>query len=255
MSTWILLRGLTREKRHWRGFSQALLMELPGARVIELELPGNGELNGMASPSNIAAMASHCRAELAGLGIPPPYHLLAMSMGAMVATAWAASHPEEVTGCVLINTSFGAFSPVYRRLRPRAWVALLRFLFTRSERKREAVIFELTTRLVDPSGPVIDEWVAIRRSRPVRPWNAFRQLLAAARFRAPLNPPARTLLLASAGDRLVNPRCSKEIARRWHCALAIHPTAGHDLPLDDGVWVAKEVHRWFSRVGSPGISL
>jgi len=118
MSTWILLRGLTREKRHWRGFSQALLMELPGARVIELELPGNGELNGMASPSNIAAMASHCRAELAGLGIPPPYHLLAMSMGAMVATAWVVSHPEEVEACVLINTSFGAFSPVYQRFRP-----------------------------------------------------------------------------------------------------------------------------------------
>jgi pimeloyl-ACP methyl ester carboxylesterase len=255
MSTWILLRGLTREKRHWQGFPKQLAEGLPDARVIELELPGNGELNGMTSPLNIAAMASHCRAELAGLGLPPPYHLLAMSMGAMVATAWAASHPEEVTGCVLINTSFGAFSPVYRRLRPRAWVALLRFLFTRSGWKLEALIFELTTRLVDPSAPVIDEWVAIRRSRPVRPWNAFRQLIAAARFRAPLNPPARTLLLASAGDRLVNPRCSKEIARRWHCALAIHPTAGHDLPLDDGVWVAKEVHRWFSRVGSPGISL
>jgi pimeloyl-ACP methyl ester carboxylesterase len=253
MSTWILLRGLTREKRHWRGFSQALLMELPGARVIELELPGNGELNGMASPSNIAAMASHCRAELAGLGIPPPYHLLAMSMGAMVATAWVVSHPEEVEACVLINTSFGAFSPVYQRFRPRAWLALLRFLFMRSERKREALIFELTSRLVDPPAPVIDEWVAIRRSRPVSLRNAFRQLFAAARFRAPLNPPAKTLILASAGDRLVNPGCSKDIARRWSCALAAHPAAGHDLPLDDGAWVSKEVHDWLARAGSPGI--
>ena len=255
MSTWILLRGLTREKRHWHGFPQMLLKELPGARVIELELPGNGELNGMTSPWSITAMASHCRAELAGLGIPPPYHLLAMSMGAMVATAWAVSRPEEVEACVLINTSFGAFSPVYRRFRPRAWVALLRGLLTRSERRREALVFELTSRLVDPSAPVIEEWAAIRRSRPVRPWNAFRQLLAAARFRAPLNPPAKTLILASAGDRLVDPRCSSEIARRWRCALAIHPAAGHDLPLDDGTWVAKEVHHWLERAGSPGIGL
>jgi len=232
-----------------------LAEELPGARVIELELPGNGELNAMTSPSNIAAMASHCRTELAGLGIPPPYHLLAMSMGAMVATAWAVSHPEEIAACVLINTSFGAFSPVQQRLRPRAWVALLRFLFTRSERRREALIFDLTARLVDPSVPVIDEWVAIRRSRPVHPWNALRQLLAAARFRAPLNPPAKTLILVSAGDRLVDPRCSREIARRWHCALAIHPAAGHDLPLDDGAWVAKEVHEWLASAGSPGIGL
>ena len=255
MSTWILLRGLTREKRHWQGFPKQLAEELPDARVIELELPGNGELNGMTSPLNIAAMASHCRVVLAGLGLPPPYHLLAMSMGAMVATAWAVSQPEEIEACVLINTSFGAFSPVHRRFRPRAWVALLRFLFTRSERAREALIFDLTSRLVDPPEPVVEEWAAIRRSRPVRPGNAFRQLLAAARFRPPLNPPVKTLILASAGDRLVDPRCSKEIARRWHCALAIHPAAGHDLPLDDGAWVAKEVHDWLARAGSPGNGL
>jgi pimeloyl-ACP methyl ester carboxylesterase len=251
VSTWILLRGLTREKRHWRGFPKQLAQELPDARVIELELPGNGELNGMTSPLTIAAMASHCRAELAGLGIPPPYHLLAMSMGAMVATAWAVSQLEEVEACVLINTSFGTFSPIHQRFRPRAWMALLRFLFLRSERKREALIFDLTTRLADPSVPVIDEWVTIRRSRPVRAWNAFRQLIAAARFRAPLNPPARMLILASAGDRLADPRCSKEIARRWHCALAIHPTAGHDLPIDDGAWVAKAVRDWLAEAGSP----
>jgi pimeloyl-ACP methyl ester carboxylesterase len=249
MSTWILLRGLTRERRHWRGFPEQLARELPDARVVELELPGNGELNGLTSPSTIAAMAWHCRAELAGLGLPPPYHLLAMSMGAMVATAWAADHPEEIEACVLINTSFGAFSPVHRRLRPRAWVALLRILLTRSERSREALIFGLTSRLADPPAPVVDEWVAIRRSRPVDPRNAFRQLLAAARFRAPQNPPARTLILASAGDRLVDPRCSEDIARRWRCALAIHPAAGHDLPLDDGAWVAKEVHHWLTGAG------
>lgn len=255
MSTWILLRGLAREKRHWREFPKQLTKELPEARVIELELPGNGELNAMTSPSNITAMASHCRAELAGLGIPPPYHLLAMSMGAMVATAWAVSRPEEVEACVLINTSFGAFSPIHHRFRLRAWVTLLRCLLTRSERRREALIFDLTSRLVEPSAPVIEEWVAIRRSRPVRPGNALRQLLAAARFRAPLNPPAKTLILASAGDRLVDLRCSSEIARRWHCALAIHPAAGHDLPLDDGTWVAKEVRHWLERAGSPGNGL
>ena len=181
MSTWILLRGLTREKRHWLGFPQVLLEELPEARVIELELPGNGELNRMTSPTAIAAMAAHCRAELARLGVPPPYHLLALSMGAMVATAWAAGHPDEVAACVLVNTSFGAFSPVHRRFRPRAWGALLRFLFTRSARGRETIIFQLTSRFAGPPEPLIDAWVAIRRSRPVSPWNAIRQLQAAAR--------------------------------------------------------------------------
>ncbi len=250
MSTWVLLRGLAREKRHWHGFPNQLVKELPDARVVELELPGNGELNHLTSPLSIEGMASHCRGQLATLGILPPYHLIAMSMGAMVATAWAVDHPEEIEACVLINTSFSTFSSVHQRLRPRAWWVLLRFLLTSCAMKREQLIFDLTSRLVAPSAPVIEAWVAIRRSRPVRTWNGLRQLIAAVRFRAPLTPPVKTLILASAGDRLVNPCCSIEIARHWHCAIAIHPAAGHDLPLDDGTWVAKELHDWIAWVES-----
>jgi pimeloyl-ACP methyl ester carboxylesterase len=246
MSTWILLRGLTREKRHWRSFPQQLREELVDAQVIPLELPGNGELNGMSSPSSIEGMASYCHAEVARLGVDPPYHLVAMSMGAMVATAWALSHPEEVAACVLINTSFGGFSPVHHRFRPLAWKVLLRSLVTRSLEQREALTFHLTSRLVVPAAPMIEEWAAIRRSRPIQVWNALRQLMAAARFRGPSTPPVPTLILASAGDRLADPRCSREIARRWHCDLATHPSAGHDLPLDDGRWVAQQVHRWLT---------
>jgi pimeloyl-ACP methyl ester carboxylesterase len=107
-------------------------------------------------------------------------------------------------------------------------------------------VFELTTRLTDAAPEVIDEWVAIRESRPVAARNAWRQLIASARFRAPSAAPVPTLVLASAGDRLVDPRCSAKIARQWRCAIAIHPAAGHDLPLDDGTWVAKEVRQWLA---------
>ena len=246
MTTWILLRGLTRETRHWHAFPQLLARDQPDVRVIPLELPGNGALNGLTSPASIEGMASHCRREMTRLGVLPPYRVLAMSMGAMVATAWAGSYPEEVEACVLINTSFGAFSPVHQRFRPRAWQALFRYLFTRSMAQREGLIFDLTSRTVDPRPAVIAEWTAIRRCRPVSAWNALRQLVAAARYRAPARAPVPTLVLASAGDRLVNPCCSMEIARRWKCACRIHPTAGHDLPLDDGVWVVRQVDEWLA---------
>jgi hypothetical protein len=26
----------------------------------------------------------------------------------------------------------------------------------------------------------------------------------------------------------------------------VHPSAGHDLPLDDGVWVAQAVAKWLA---------
>jgi hypothetical protein len=74
MSTWILLRGLTREKRPLGPFPQQLLAEFPDARILALELPGNGELNAMASPMSIAGMASFCREELARHGRRPALH-------------------------------------------------------------------------------------------------------------------------------------------------------------------------------------
>ena len=249
MSTWILLRGLTRERRHWGDFPERLGRAFPDQPVQTLELPGNGELNGLASPHDIAGMASHCRAELARRAIPPPYTLLAMSLGAMVAAAWAAGHPGEIHGCVLASASFGSFSPWHHRLRPGAWPALLAVLLGSDPERRERRVLALTSGLPGSHGEIPGAWAAIRRSRPVSPANALRQVLAAARFTPPGEAPAPTLVLVGAADRLVDPDCSCAIARRWRCPLAIHPTAGHDLPLDAPDWVIQEILRWRTGVG------
>jgi len=42
MTTWVLLRGLTREIRHWGPLPQRLSFRLGGVPVMALELPGNG---------------------------------------------------------------------------------------------------------------------------------------------------------------------------------------------------------------------
>ena len=71
------------------------------------------------------------------------------------------------------------------------------------------------------------------------------QLVAAARFHAlPAPPAAPTLILASRKDRLVSVECSKSLAGQWQCPLRLHASAGHDLPLDDGPWVATQVRDW-----------
>lgn len=256
MSTWILLRGLTREGRHWGDFTDQWRKAFPEAEVVALELPGNGVLNGMNSPLNLAAMASHCHDETARLGLQPPFHVLALSMGAMVAAAWAEQHPRDLAACVFINTSFGGFSPFYQRMRPHAWPLLARLLLAQTAREQERLIFRLTSNLNLPSDQVVDAWIALRQSCPVRPANALRQLIASARFRPPRAKVVPTLLLASAADGLVDVRCSKAIARRWNCPLALHPSAGHDLPLDDGEWVARQVRVWLETVamGAPRLT-
>lgn len=250
MSAWVLLRGLTRESRHWGTFPGLLRGQLPAATVCTPDLPGNGRLCAERSPTDVAAMAERCRGQLQAQGVAPPYQLLAMSLGAMVAVAWAQRRPEEIGGCVLINTSLRPFSPFPQRLRPANYLPLIKLLLPgTSVAQRERTILALTSRGGGDARALVDDWVAWHREAPVAAANALRQLAAALRYRAPAAGPAVPLLvLASRLDGLVDPACSRQLARRWQTAYAEHPTAGHDLPLDDGPWVAAQVRRWAERV-------
>jgi pimeloyl-ACP methyl ester carboxylesterase len=248
MTPWILLRGLTRESRHWGPFPQHLGESLGGAPVICLDLPGNGRLNRLDSPDSVEAMADYCHAELANLGITTPCRVLAMSLGAMVAVAWSQRHPTDIAGAVLISTSLRPFSPFHQRLRPANYLRVLRLLVGNvSDEELETAILGMTTRLVAEPRTVIQAWLQWRRENPVSSRNALRQLLAAARYRAPQrNPFDRLLLLAGARDTLVDPRCSQALAAQWQSRIAMHPTAGHDLPLDDESWVLLRIREWLA---------
>ena len=245
--TWVLLRGLTREAAHWGCFADDFASAWPGSTVITLDLPGNGQCHRQASPASVAGMVAAARAELVRRGVAPPYHLLALSLGAMVATEWARVVPDEVQGSVLINTSLRPFSPFYRRLRPRNYAALLRMVLQpATANQREQAVLRLTSQRADEHQAVVPAWAAVRAARPVSTANALRQLMAAARYRAPWQAPAPCLLLASAHDGLVHSDCSRAMARAWQAPLVLHPWAGHDLPLDDGAWVIGEVARWMA---------
>lgn len=246
MSTWVFLRGLMREARHWGRFPEIFRSEIPDAGVEFLDLPGNGRLHHLRSPMRIEEMVESCRQELARRGVAPPYHLLALSLGAMVAMAWSARYAEDIRACVLINTSVRSFSPFYRRLRAMRYPELLRLgLRRRNIRARERTILRLTSRFGDARADVLESWIGYAQECPTTGGNVLRQLVAAARYRAPAHRPEfPILLLASAGDHLVDPVCSHHLAERWQAPLAIHPHAGHDLPLDDGPWVTRQVRDW-----------
>jgi len=247
VSTWVLLRGLTREAGHWGAFPTMLRERLPeGDRVIAIDLPGNGRRNRERSPTRIEDYVDDCRRQLRALGVAMPVHVVAMSLGAMVTADWASRHPEELAGCALVNTSLRPFSPWYRRLRPANYGALLGVIWPRSRpRAREQTILQLTTRHPADAAGTVDAWIALRESRPVRGANALRQLWAAMRYRASAEPPAVPLLVISSRcDGLVDVRCSQRLAHVWRAPIVEHPTAGHDLPLDDGRWVADQVARW-----------
>lgn len=242
---WVLLRGWSRESAHWGAFPAHLRAALPDAAVVAVDLPGNGGFRHARSPLSIAGAVDHCRRVLQERGISGPLHLLGLSMGAMACIDWAGRFPGEVAGAVLVNTSARPFARLRHRLRPGSYARVARLaLFERCASAREAGVLALTsTRGGDAA--LIAQWAAIARERPVSLRNVFRQLVAAARFSAPAQPPAVPILvLASEGDRLVDPEASRRLALAWNVPLGVHPCAGHDLTLDDGPWVAQQVRRW-----------
>jgi pimeloyl-ACP methyl ester carboxylesterase len=248
MTTWVLLRGLMREARHWGEFP-VLFRDAVGAQNIVMpDFPGNGTLHLHASPTNVAAMADDCRAQLRQLGYAPPYRLLALSLGAMVAVEWSARYPDEIANMVLINTSLAPFNPFYHRLRPANYTSLFRFLVFNSTAQREQLILRITSRLSrtqQEQATLLDKWVSFALESPVTRTNILRQLRAAITYRAAQTAPlVPVLLLAGQQDQLVNVKCSLALAQHWGCPIRLHPTAGHDLPLDDPAWVAQQVREW-----------
>lgn len=251
--TWVLLRGLTREAGHWGEFPDQLQRAWPGAQVLAVDLPGNGRLWREPSPLRIAGYVAPVRAQLRAAALRPPVAVLALSLGAMVAAEWARQHPGELAGMVLVNTSLRPFSPVHHRLRPAQYPTLLRLASGLPDAvSAERLVLQMTARSADAAARVLPHWVALREQHPVSAPNALRQLWAAARYRAPQEPPGvPLLLLAGARDALVDPRCSRRLAEQWQVPLQQHPQAGHDLPLDDGAWVARQVRDWWPRRSHP----
>ncbi|WP_321844482.1 alpha/beta fold hydrolase [Paraburkholderia bannensis] len=242
-SPWILLRGLTRESRHWGAFAPLLAQRC--GPVLPVDLPGNGTLAHMRSPLAVEDYVNAVRAEVQRLGARPPYKVLAMSLGGMVATEWALNYPDELAQLVLINTSMRPYSRFYERLRPAAWPALLRAAWhwqaSGGNAIAEAAIHRRTCARRDTLAADLDAWRAIRASAPVSRANAVRQLLAAAHYTATGVPRCPTLVLSSISDSLVNPVCSTRLAQAWGAQHAVHAWAGHDLPHDDPHWLLDVV--------------
>ena len=106
-SDWILLRGLVREQRHWGDFPAIFAREL-GVRVHTIDIAGAGTQHRESCPRSVAGMAEDVRArwltlraELERTHGATRWGLLGVSLGGMIAMAWAAAHPADLQRVVL----------------------------------------------------------------------------------------------------------------------------------------------------------
>lgn len=249
----LLIRGLLRESRHWLSFP-ALLSEKLQRPVFTLDLPGCGALYKEKSAASVPALRQQLQQQWAQRY--PQYqgkavHLVAISMGGMLALDWALAAPEQVNSVVLINSSSAGLNPFWQRLQPRNYLKVLLCLLA-GPLQREELIWQMTVK--SPLQPdVLKQWQHWAIENPVSRINALRQLWAASRFRVQQSPACPVCVVSGLNDQLVSPLCSQALATVLNAALLTHADSGHDLPLEAGPWLAtvidqnlNEVYRQYS---------
>ncbi|MCK7499972.1 MAG: hypothetical protein MZW92_63695 [Comamonadaceae bacterium] len=229
MSTWIFLRGLMREARHWGAFPRVFrAVRRRCARASHLR-PAGQRRAAMRwhSPTRIEdAGAIPATSAAARAGRAPLYNLLALSLGGdgRHRTGCRAT-PQEVAACVLISTSLRAVQPLppppAAADYPAAAAPAARSAGSGAARSARSSRPDQPTR----RGPQ-----PARAGRPGSPmpasarWRAAMRCASCSPPRAIARPPNRRrcplLLLAGAADRLVDPQCSRRSSReRWNVPL------------------------------------
>ena len=247
---WLLLRGLARDKRHWGDFGSLFERRVQDSNVFMLDLPGMGTERHRGSPLSISGIADDLRHRWLQLtyDFGSPWSILAVSLGGMVAIDWCDRYPYDFQKLVLVNSSSGGISNPIRRLQPPVWLEFIRIAMAKTEREKESTILGFNSNITSPRSPeIFDEWTRYAEENPNDITNIAKQVVAAARYKAPQELDGiRTLVLASMQDHLTHPSCSWELARRYSAAVAFHDIAGHDLPLDAPEWVADQVNYWLT---------
>ena len=159
----------------------------------------------------------------------------------MVALDWVYRQPHDFDRLAIINTSSRDMATWLQRFSPFAYYRVARALSAPTIQLREKEILKLVSNLRVKDKKLLHQLVNIAKKNPVDRLSLARQLIAAAQFKCPERIEIPLLAISSLKDRMVDGRCSKMIGERLHARMKFHPTAGHDLPLDDPEWLATQL--------------
>ncbi|PWF64866.1 alpha/beta hydrolase [Shewanella sp. BC20] len=244
MTTWVLLRGLMRDQRHWNGFDQRLRQR--GCTVFTPDLPGNGILTHQVSPLTIPEYASSIWQQLDEHLAGQAFYLLGLSMGGMLAMEMAKQRPEQIKHVFVLNSSAANLSPWYQRFNGlNALSAWLKRCRGRQLNPIESTIVRLTSYRHRRDVALIARWSQYRQESTPHFSNACRQLWAAFRYRSPASLPVPVSILSGDRDALVNIQTSRALAQHFNVDLVVLAYCGHDITIDAP---AKLAHYLFEMI-------
>lgn len=234
---WILLRGLTRGQGHWGDFPN--LLQKKGVEIEFLEIPGNGTLHKLKTPTEVLEVISYLRSSSRFVSSSESFNILGLSLGGMLALKWAEFYPEKIGTVAVVNSSLKQYSNFYERLSPQLYMKLLRALFEKDVRVSERHILEMVSNNPNIVEKYLNYFLEFSDKNPVSKENFIRQLILASKVEIKFPIKADLKIISSAADRLVNPICTHRIAEKAGVDPIIHPSAGHDIPLDEPHWLIE----------------
>lgn len=236
---WVLLRGLIRGSFHWHQFPEKLAKAFPDDKIHLFDLPGNGLRNTETSPLSIEGFVEDLRFLCRRL---ENIHLVAISLGGMVAMNWLSTYPQEVERAFIMNTSLGDTGPFYKRLNYYNYPRIIKS-FLKDETVVEKLILDLTCNNLKVHEAILDHHIELARRYPMSRLNFFRQIIAAgkSRFDTRLLNYKNLHLLACTNDRLVHYENTFNLGHKLNITPIVHPWAGHDLTLDDPDFVVDYI--------------
>lgn len=238
---WILLRGLARGVGHWGSFVDKMKAHFPQDQFELIDLPGNGSRYKEKSPIKISDYVKDLRSHSEFVKSGEPFHILSVSLGAMITVEWMREFPHEVQKAFLVCTSSSGYSPFYHRFQPANILKSTCLLWAQDEVQWEKTILEMITNSRERRDAELLSLVTYTKGHPVKMENILRQMIAASKYRFPHEAPGDVRLIGSHGDRLVSPDCTLQIAKGWGLKPVMHPWAGHDIPIDDPQWLLEHL--------------
>ncbi len=240
---WVLVRGLIRSKFHWGDFAEKFKISTNSESVECVELAGNGYLNHESTPERIEDAILQFKNQINP--IIAPVGIIGISLGGMLAAKWAELYPNDVSHLVLINTSSN-LSPFHARLRPQHYASIITNLALKDPAEMEKFILGATSNEKEKWLVILKDCIEFQKEHPVTLTNFIKQLKLTSQVDFGNIAHCKKLILASQKDRLVNYKCSEIIAEAIGSPIRYHPSAGHDLPLDDAAWVIEQISQQLS---------
>jgi pimeloyl-ACP methyl ester carboxylesterase len=242
---WLLLRGLTREQRHWGSFHRQFCNAFGKDQVYCLDHVGVGTEGARPPVYSVRGMTLDLRRRWLDLkqDQSEPWGIVSLSLGSMVSLDWCASFNGDFSKQVIINVSSATDSKPWDRLVLKNLRTFSQMAKISDPKERELKVLDMCTNLLtrDQKDHLANEWslFSMPKSQTLKVLGA--QMLAATRFHRPSKMKVPTLGLVSAADRLVDPTCTLKISQALGIPLEIHPTGGHELTLDDPDWVVQKI--------------